>query len=151
MRKPFFDLPYAMNTQRMSISEVDEGIDWLKERMFLIRCEDDDLPSIDWVLKLAKAAVLRHGIRGLIIDPYNEVDHQRPKNMTETEYVSGMLSKVCCFATPSRTPNRWQLLVFAYGSLPAQHEVYFASDACRLRSLHSATSATYGLLRILSR
>lgn len=43
-----------------------------------IRCEDDCLPSIDWVLNLAKAAVLRHGVRGLVIDPYNELDHQRP-------------------------------------------------------------------------
>lgn len=44
------------------------------------RCEDDSLPSINWVLDLAKAAVLRHGIRGLVIDPYNELDHQRPSN-----------------------------------------------------------------------
>ena len=44
----------------------------------LYRCEDDSLPSIKWVLDLAKAAVLRHGVRGLVIDPYNELDHQRP-------------------------------------------------------------------------
>jgi hypothetical protein len=44
------------------------------------RCEDDSLPSINWVLDLAKAAVLRHGVRGLVIDPYNELDHQRPSN-----------------------------------------------------------------------
>lgn len=42
------------------------------------RCENDSLPSIKWVLGLAKAAVLRHGVRGLVIDPYNELDHQRP-------------------------------------------------------------------------
>jgi twinkle protein len=45
------------------------------------RCEDDALPNIKWVLDLAKAAVLRHGVRGLVIDPYNELDHQRPPNM----------------------------------------------------------------------
>jgi twinkle protein len=44
------------------------------------RCEDDSLPSIQWVLDLAKAAVLRHGVRGLVIDPYNEIDHQRSAN-----------------------------------------------------------------------
>jgi len=48
-------------------------VDWF-------RCEDDSLPSINWVLDLAKAAVLRHGVRGLVIDPYNELDHQRPAN-----------------------------------------------------------------------
>ena len=29
-----------------------------------------------------------------MIDPYNELDHQRPSAMSETEYVSQMLTKV---------------------------------------------------------
>lgn len=94
MRKPFFDLPYAGSTKRMGWPEVEEGMSWLEERIFLIRYEDDELPSVDWILNLARAAVLRHGIRGLVIDPYNELDHQRPTNMSETEYVSQMLTKV---------------------------------------------------------
>ncbi|KAH9612565.1 hypothetical protein KSS87_012961 [Heliosperma pusillum] len=61
-------------------------------------CENDSLPSIKWVLELAKSAVLRHGVRGLVIDPYNELDHQRNKSMTETEYVSQMLTMVKRFA-----------------------------------------------------
>lgn len=40
----------------------------------------------------------RYGIRGLVIDPYNELDHQRPSQMTETEYVSQMLTKIKRFA-----------------------------------------------------
>lgn len=32
---------------------------WLDERFHLIRYEDDELPSVDWVLDLARAAVLR--------------------------------------------------------------------------------------------
>lgn len=44
------------------------------------RCENDCLPSINWVLELARIAVLRHGVNGLLIDPYNELDHQRPPN-----------------------------------------------------------------------
>lgn len=40
----------------------------------------------------------RYGIRGLVIDPYNELDHQRPAAMTETEYVSQMLGKIKRFA-----------------------------------------------------
>ncbi|XP_050280089.1 twinkle homolog protein, chloroplastic/mitochondrial-like isoform X3 [Quercus robur] len=43
---------------------------------FDARCEDDSLSSINWVLNLARAAVLRHGVRGLVIDPYNELYHQ---------------------------------------------------------------------------
>lgn len=40
----------------------------------------------------------RHGIRGLIIDPYNEIEHKRPAAMSETEYVSQLLGKVKRFA-----------------------------------------------------
>lgn len=53
---------------------------------------------MDWVLDVARAAVYRYGIRGLVIDPYNELDHQRPAAMSETEYVSQMLTKVKRFA-----------------------------------------------------
>jgi twinkle protein len=37
-------------------------------------------------------------IRGLVIDPYNEIEHKRPANQTETEYVSQLLGKVKRFA-----------------------------------------------------
>jgi hypothetical protein len=40
----------------------------------------------------------RFGIRGLIIDPYNELDHRRPSHVTETEFVSQMLARVKRFA-----------------------------------------------------
>src|SRR5208282_4290641 len=53
---------------------------------------------IDWILEKARGAVMRHGINGLVIDPYNEIEHRRPPNMTETEYVSEMLGKVKRFA-----------------------------------------------------
>lgn len=41
-------------------------------------------------------SIARHGIRGIVIDPYNELDHSRPSYMSETEYVSKMLSQVRC-------------------------------------------------------
>ncbi|MFC3636023.1 hypothetical protein ACFONL_01280, partial [Camelimonas fluminis] len=53
----------------------------------------DHTPTVDWVLERARAAVLRHGIRALIIDPYNELEAGRPSKMTETEFVSQLISK----------------------------------------------------------
>ncbi|XP_054795249.1 twinkle homolog protein, chloroplastic/mitochondrial-like isoform X1 [Prosopis cineraria] len=82
----------------MSVEELEQGKSWLSDTFQLIRCEGDALPSITWLLDLAKIAVLRHGVRGLVIDPYNELDHQRPPSMTETEYVSQMLTKIKRFA-----------------------------------------------------
>lgn len=40
----------------------------------------------------------RYGIKGLIIDPYNELDHKRPSSFTETEHVSRLLTKIKRFA-----------------------------------------------------
>ncbi|KAF2549320.1 hypothetical protein F2Q70_00021362 [Brassica cretica] len=98
VKKPFFDADYGRSVPRMSVEELDEGKLWLDDTFTLIRCELDSLPSIGWVLERAKAAVLRHGIRGLVIDPYNELDHQRTQRQTETEYVSQMLTKIKRFA-----------------------------------------------------
>ncbi|KAM0905708.1 hypothetical protein ACQ4PT_017224 [Festuca glaucescens] len=98
IKKPFFNARYGGSVERMSPDEFEEGKQWLNETFHLIRCEDDSLPSINWVLDLAKAAVLRHGVRGLVIDPYNELDHQRSPNQNETEYVSQILTKIKRFA-----------------------------------------------------
>jgi twinkle protein len=91
--QPFWEGP----TPRMSEGDLQEAVVWLKRHFFLIRA-DDESPTIDWVLEAARAAVLRYGIRGLIIDPYNELEHHRPSSMSETEYVSQLLSKVKRFA-----------------------------------------------------
>ncbi|XAR50779.1 DNA helicase [Bertholletia excelsa] len=98
VKKPFFDARYGESVERMTVDELDQGKKWLANTFYLIRCENESLPSINWVLKLAKSAVLRHGVNGLVIDPYNELDHQRPASQTETEYVSQMLTKVKRFA-----------------------------------------------------
>ncbi|KAL3522910.1 hypothetical protein ACH5RR_015744 [Cinchona calisaya] len=98
VRKPFFDVRYGESVERMSVEDLEEGKQWLNHTFCLIRCDNDCLPNIDWVLDLARAAVLRHGVNGLVIDPYNELDHQRRVSQTETEYVSQMLTKVKRFA-----------------------------------------------------
>ena len=90
---PFRDGP----TRRMGREEAYHAMLDLEDRFFLIRA-GDEAPTIDWILERARAAVLRYGIKGLVIDPYNEVEHHRDRNMTETEYVSQILGKVKRFA-----------------------------------------------------
>jgi twinkle protein len=95
--EPWFEGKYS-KAPRMNPDTMRSGMKWLNEHFVLIRHEDDELPSVDWILGLARAAVLRHGIRGLLIDPYNELDHKRPTGQTETEYVSQMLTRIKRFA-----------------------------------------------------
>ena len=56
--KPFFDGLYAGSTPRLTPQDYEEGLAWINDRFFPIRYEDEALPSVDWVLNVAKAAVL---------------------------------------------------------------------------------------------
>jgi hypothetical protein len=47
------------------------------------------MPSLDWVLEKARAAVVKFGVRGLVLDPYNELDHSRPQGKNEHEVGRG--------------------------------------------------------------
>lgn len=91
--QPFWDGP----TARMSEPDLRRAMDWVNDHFAFIRA-DDEAPTIDWILEAARGAVLRYGIKGLVIDPYNEIESKRPSNQTETEYVSQLLGKVKRFA-----------------------------------------------------
>jgi hypothetical protein len=50
------------------------------------------------LLTIAGQLCFRAGIRGLVIDPWNELESMKPVQMTETEYVSHVLKRVRIFA-----------------------------------------------------
>lgn len=90
---PFHEGP----SPRMSETELDDAVAWVRQH-FVFIASKDATPSIEWVLERAKAAVIRHGIRHLIIDPYNEIEASRPAKLTETEYISTFIAKCKRFA-----------------------------------------------------
>lgn len=59
--------------------------------------EDEDF-DLDWVLERATDAVLRFGIKVLLIDPWNEVEHARRKDETMTEYIGRSIRTLKRFA-----------------------------------------------------
>lgn len=61
------------------------------------RDEDTEL-DIEYIIELAKVAVLRDGVRLLCLDPWNEIEHKRNPNETETEYVSRAIRMLKRFA-----------------------------------------------------
>ncbi|MCH8313770.1 MAG: toprim domain-containing protein [Nitrospinae bacterium] len=82
---------------RMDSKELLSGIGWLDEHFTFVLPDEKDL-TVDGILSLAKSLVFRKGIKGLVIDPWNELDHSRPSNLTETEYISQSLTKIRRFA-----------------------------------------------------
>jgi twinkle protein len=56
--------------------------------------ESDEETDVDWLLERATAAVIRHGIKCLVLDPWNEVEHRRGRDETTSEYTGRMLRKI---------------------------------------------------------
>lgn len=90
---PFHDGPNV----RMSEQELHGALAELRENYVFISAKDHT-PTLDWILQRARAAVLRSGIRHLIIDPHNEVEASRPDKLSETEFISQFISKCKRFA-----------------------------------------------------
>jgi twinkle protein len=56
------------------------------------------LLDINYVLKQAKNVVNMYGVKGLVIDPWNTLEHGMKPGETETNYVARILSKIIAFA-----------------------------------------------------
>lgn len=91
--KPFFPGYH----QRMNGKELKDAKDYL-QRWFTFVFPPEDQLTVDGILNLVKHIVLKDGIKGLVIDPWNEIEHTRPAGMTETEYISYCLTKIRRFA-----------------------------------------------------
>ena len=89
--KPFNPGP----SERMSKAEFSVAMDWVNQNFTWIMPEQ---PSLDEIMDKAQHLVARSGIRVLVIDPWNEVEHSRPSGMSETEYIGQSLSKLRIFA-----------------------------------------------------
>jgi len=90
--KPFGAGP----TDRMSLEEVGEYGDELEQSFGFIEAAHGAVSAKD-VIDAATPFLSKFEAdtkRGLVIDPWNELEHWRPANLSETEYVSKTLSMV---------------------------------------------------------
>ena len=74
-----------------------QTLNYVKENFFFIYPEDEDL-SIHSILNHAKSLIKRKGIKILVIDPWNKLEHKRDRGDSETEYVSKTLDVIDVFA-----------------------------------------------------
>jgi len=99
-------LPFGEGpTERMSYAQVLQAEAEIGDRFGFIDAGTDGVRVAD-VLEAADAFYDRFGDepikRGLVIDPWNEVDHVRPPELTETDYVSRTLSMLRRWARDRR-------------------------------------------------
>lgn len=74
---------------------ADEWID--KHFSFIVPNEDDDV-TLEWALDRMEAAVVQHGCKVVVIDPWNEMDHSRNRDESLTEYTGRAIKALRRFA-----------------------------------------------------
>lgn len=71
---------------------------WIDERHLFIVPGDDDDVTLDWLLERMEIAVVQHGVRIFVIDPWNELDHSKARDESETEYIGRAIRALKRFA-----------------------------------------------------
>ena len=90
--KPFFQGV----TPRLTAEELEKGKSFVKEHFSFLYQNDGSMATIDGIIERLKIAVMRHGIRGAIIDPYNYI--AKTSDISETDWISEMLTQLRIFA-----------------------------------------------------
>jgi len=89
--------PFRARAEADGISpeRLDQALTWIDEHFTWLAPEE---PTLDALLTVARQLVRRRGARGIIFDPWNEIEHSRPAGMTETEYIGNSLRQIRHFA-----------------------------------------------------
>ena len=56
--------------------------------------EEEEVTDVRWILERATALVIQHGMKHLVIDPWNEIEHVRRRDESLTEYVGRALREI---------------------------------------------------------
>ena len=100
LMEKYADAPFSFGSPTRMTEEVkNQSKEWVNDHFFVILPDEEEGNwSVDGILQLARALVFRKGIKGLVIDPWNELDHSRGPGVTETEHISQALTKIRQFA-----------------------------------------------------
>jgi len=71
----------------MDPGELARADRWIDRHFAFVVAGEDDETNLLWTLERVSAAILRFEADLVVIDPWNEMDHSRPSDMTLTEYV----------------------------------------------------------------
>ena len=86
--------PYFRNV--MTDDEYLHGAEFINDHFYMI--DPDESYTIDTILDKAKYLIKRYGINSLIIDPYNQIEHQMERGEREDLYISCFMNKLKKFA-----------------------------------------------------
>ena len=82
LAEKYLGLPFRDGlTRRMTRADAKAALDWLEQHFFFIRADDDAPATVEWISRTGArgGTALRQNV---VIDPYNEMEHMRPRGMT---------------------------------------------------------------------
>ena len=79
----------------MTPEQMEMAYDYINENYYFIKPVDENY-SLDSILSRARDLIYRYGIRMLVIDPWNRIEHQYEEN--ESKYIGKCLTKIQNFA-----------------------------------------------------
>lgn len=83
------------NLKHSNEIEYDMAYEHIKDNFFYIMNEDE--LTFDIILTAAKTLIKSKGVKILVIDPYNKIEHQFDSKISETQYISKFLDKLITF------------------------------------------------------
>jgi len=83
-------------SNQMSEDEYLKGAEFIKKHFFIIYPEDNF--QFETVIQKAEYLIRKQGVRGLIIDPYNTIEHKMERGEREDLYISRFMSMLKKFA-----------------------------------------------------
>jgi twinkle protein len=83
------------SANRMSKQEMQGAYDFINDHFVFLDSKDGVVSSVDSIIARCKASILRMGVRGLVIDPYNFIEQGEGE---EHLSINAMLTKITTFA-----------------------------------------------------
>lgn len=90
---------------RQSAEELDAADRFINEWFRFVLGVDESDFTLEWMLDTFAASIVRHNTKLCVIDPWNEIEHAKPRDLTMTEYTGAAIRSVKAFA------RKWQVHV----------------------------------------
>jgi len=86
----------SFSSKFISHNEFERTFEYINDNYFFIYPEED--VTVENIIEKARYLVRRNGIKVLVIDPYNKLEHSKERGESETEYVSRFLDQLSMFS-----------------------------------------------------
>jgi len=96
----FIGKPFNRDTPtspRMTPQDAEHGLQIVSDAFFFTQLQDENM-NIGTILEVMRGVIEKHGVNGIVLDPWNELEHRRPTDKSETEFISESLGQIRRFA-----------------------------------------------------